>query len=358
MALGQVPKLLGITGDPDADNVVEEVGGILDDLDVISWTTAAFSAMTIVLLVGLRRVAPTVPGPLVAVVVGISLVAFAGIDEHGVALISPIPSGLPTPVAPSVDHLDALVPGAFAIAIMCFLETAAVAKTVRRSSEPPIDNDQELAANGLSCVAGALFRAMPSAGGFSQTAINQRAGAVTQVSALVTVILAVACALFLGGVLSDLPEATLSSMVIIAVLGLLQPAELVRYWRVSKPEFWVAVLTAVSGLFAGMLVAVLVGVLLTLFLVIWELNNVGVTELQPTLDGNDVRVADEGTSAEPGLLVLRIDGPLYTANVRSVNRKILGAVDQAPTTTTLVLDMSGGRHADGHRRPAIRRPGA
>jgi MFS superfamily sulfate permease-like transporter len=223
---------------------------------------------------------------------------------------------------------------------MCFLETASVAKTVRRASEPPIDNNQELAANGLSCIAGAFFRAMPSAGGFSQTAINQRAGAATQLSEMVTVVLAVSCALFLGGVLSDLPAATLSCLVVIAVLGLVQPGEFVRFWRLSKPEFWVAVLTALSGLFAGMLVAVLVGVLLTLFLVIWELDHMGVTELQPTADGNDVQVAGDATAPEPGLLMLRIDGPLYTANVRTVNRRILAALDAADGIDTLVLDLA------------------
>ena len=256
VAVGQLPKLLGITGDPTADDVIEEVRGIVDDLGSISWTTAAFSATTIVLLLALRRLAPTVPGPLVAVVVGIALVAFASIDEHGIALIAPVPSGLPVPVAPSFDNIGGLLPGAFAIAMMCFLETASVGKAVRRDTEPPIDNDQELAANGLSCIAGAFFRAMPSAGGFSQTAINQRAGAATQLSELVTVVLAVCCALFLGGVLSDLPEATLSCLVLIAVLGLVQPAEFVRFWRLSKPEFWVALVTALTGLLAGMLVAV------------------------------------------------------------------------------------------------------
>ena len=339
VALGQLPKLLGIDGDPQAQNVVAEVGGIIDDLGAISWTTTAFSALTIALLLGLRRWAPNVPGPLVAVGTGIALVAFASIDEHGVALITPIPSGLPVPVTPSLDHVTDLLPGAFAIAIMCFLETAAVAKAVRRSSEPPIDNDEELAANGVSCIAGAFFRAMPSAGGFSQTAINQRAGARTQVSQLTTVVLAIACALFLGGVLSDLPEATLSSMVIIAVLGLIQPSEFIRFWRLSKPEFWVASITALTGLFAGMLLAVLVGVLLTLFLVIWELDHVGVTELRPTADGRDLGFVDEGTTAEPGLLVLRIDGPLYTANVHTVNRRILEAVDRA-RPDTVVVDMA------------------
>ena len=120
---------------------------------------------------------------------------------------------------------------------------------------------------------GAFFRAMPSAGGFSQTAINQRAGARTQLSELITVALAIGCALFLGPVLSDLPQATLGCMVVLAVLGLIDPAAFVRFWRLSRLEFWVAVVAA-GGLVLGLLPAVLVGVLLTLLLVLVELDRV------------------------------------------------------------------------------------
>jgi SulP family sulfate permease len=182
VAAGQVPKLLGIEGDPTADAFFGEVRGIIDDLGDISWTTVALSAVTIAILLGLAKLLPQVPAPLVAVVLGIALVAVWSIDEHGVALIEPVPSGLPVPVAPSFEHIGGLVGGAFAIAIMCFLETASVAGAVRRPDEPAIDNDQELAANGVACMLGGIFRAMPSAGGFSQTAINQRSGARTQLS--------------------------------------------------------------------------------------------------------------------------------------------------------------------------------
>jgi MFS superfamily sulfate permease-like transporter len=341
VAAGQLPKLLGIDGDPEAESFFAEMAGILDDLGDVSWTTVAFSAATLVVLLGVGRVVPQLPAPLLAVALGILAVNLGSLDEHGLALIAPVPSGLPTPVAPSFDHVGSLAPGAFAIAIMCFLETASVAGGVRRRDEPPIDNDQELAANGLACVAGAFFRAMPSAGGFSQTAINQSAGARTQLSELVTAALAVGCALFLGGVLSDLPQATLGCMVIVAVIGLIKPAEWLRLWRLGRIEFWVAAITAASGLLFGLLVAVAVGVALTLFHVIYELDHLGVSELQMTTrDGRgDVQVAGADTEAIDGLLILRFDGPLYTANIRGVNRKILAAVDAAKPTT-LLLDAS------------------
>jgi MFS superfamily sulfate permease-like transporter len=130
-------------------------------------------------------------------------------------------------------------------------------------------------------------------------------------------------------------------MVIAAVLGLIKPAEWVRLWRLGRIEFWVAAITAASGLFFGLLIAVAVGVALTLFLVIYELDHLGVSELQmATRDGRrDVEVAGNDTVPLDGLLILRFDGPLYTANIRGVNRKILAAVDAAKPTT-LLLDAS------------------
>ena len=154
-----------------------------------------------------------------------------------------------------------------------------------------------------------------------------------------TALLAVACAVVLGGVLSDLPEATLGCMVVVAVLGLIKPAGIMRLWRLSRIEFWVAVVTAVSGLCLGLLAAVFVGVALTLLTLV-ELHDVNTLELQPTWDGDDVEVAGERTVPVPGLLVLRVDGPLYTANVRSVNRKIADAVDQGHALEVVVVDVS------------------
>lgn len=339
VAAGQLPKVLGVPEDPDADNFFEKIGSVLDHLDEAVTATVVLSAVTIAGLLILRRVAPAVPGPLVAVIGGILAVQLFAIDDDGVSLIAAVPSGLPTPVLPSFDHVGGLLPGAFAIAIMAFLETVAVARQVRRPEEPSIDNDQELTANGLSCVLGAFFRGMPSAGGFSQSAINQRAGARTQLSELVTVVLAILCALFLGGVLSDMPQATLGCLVMVAVLGLIDPRELVRFWK-FRVEFWVVIGTAFTGLFFGLLLAVLVGVLGTFILVLVELDRIGLTELRPTAD-DDLVPASPDVPRVPGLLVLRFNGPVYTGNIRSVNRKILQAVDEAGDgIDVVVLDLT------------------
>ena len=104
---------------------------------------------------------------------------------------------------------------------MAFLESAAVARGIRTPGEPQIDSNRELLATGAANIAGSFFTALPAAGGFSQSAVNLSAGARSQLSTLVTVAFAVLVALFLGPVLSLMPEATLAAIVFVAVVGLI-----------------------------------------------------------------------------------------------------------------------------------------
>lgn len=337
VAAGQLPKVLGIDGAADGDSFFAELSFAVRHLGDAHGTTVLLSAGTIVVLLGLSRVLPQIPAPLVAVAGGILLVALFGLDDHGVALIAEVPSGLPAPALPAFDRMDALLPGAIAIALMAYLETVSVARTVRGPSDPSIDNDQELTANGIAAVAGAFFGSLPPAGGFSQTAVNQRAGARTQVSGLVTVGLAVAAALFLGPVLDDLPEATLGAMVIVAVVGLIKPADFAFLARFDRLELFVAVVTAAVGLTFGLLIAVAVGVAANLLLVLRELNHADVDELRPLADGGSLVPAAAGLDPIPGMLILRIGAPIYTANARGVQGKILDRVAAASPAPSVVL---------------------
>lgn len=290
-------------------------------LGSIDGATVALSAGSIATLL-LRRFAPKVPGGLVVVVAGILLVAFAGLDDAGVALIAPVPSGLPLPGLPDFSALPALVPGALAIAVMAFLESAAVARGIRRPIEPQIDSNQELLATGAANVAGAFFTTMPAAGGFSQSAVNQSAGAKTQASTLVTVALAVLVALFLGPVLSLLPQATLAALVFVAVSGLIDIPELVRWARISPRDFWLAVAVALVGLSAGLLAAVAVGVAATLVMVLRELNT-------PKLE-IEARRGD--------VVAVHVMREVYTASVLE-NEHALAALAAREKATALVLDL-------------------
>jgi MFS superfamily sulfate permease-like transporter len=324
VAVGQVPKLLGESADASGEGFIPAVIAVGDAWKSVNGPTVALSVTSILVLLVLRRFAPKVPGSLIVVIGGILLVAFTGATTVGIRLIEPVPSGLPLPGIPDFSHIVALLPGALAIAVMAFLESAAVARGIRRRGEPQIDSDQELVAMGIANVAGAFFATMPAAGGFSQSAMNQGAGARSQLSTLMTVTLALIVAMFLGPVLSMLPEATLAAMVFVAVAGLINIPELVRWAHISPMDFWVASGVALLGLTAGLLPALAVGILVTLVLVLREANT---PELSIVERANEI-------------LVIRLGRGMYTANAQPNERAILSlAASEHPAPTVLVLDV-------------------
>ena len=247
IAASQLPKLLGIAG-PDSSGFFPDVRNALRHLGDVDGATVLLAFGTVAGLLAMKRWAPRVPGPLVALLAGIGLVAVFGIDDGGagVALIAEVPRGLARPALPAFEHVDVFLPYALAIAVMAYLESVSVARTTREADDPPLDNDRELVAVGAASVTGAFFQTVPAAGGFSQTLVNADAGASTQLSELVTAGLAVLTALVLAPGLSDLPQATLGAIVFVAVLGLIGVADLVRLGRISRAELVVALITGVA----------------------------------------------------------------------------------------------------------------
>ena len=324
VAVGQLPKLLGVTSDFSGHGFVRSLVSVAEALPEANWPTVVLSAASVVALVLLKRFAPRVPGPLVIVAAGILLVAVAGIDRVGVELIAPVPQGFPPPELPTFANLGALLPGALAIAVMAFLESAAVARGIRKPGEPQIDSNQELFATGAANTIGSFFQVLPAAGGFSQSAVNQNAGARTQLAAVVTVVLALLVVLFLGPVLSLLPQATLAALVFVAVVGLIDVASLLRFWRINRTDFWIAAVTAAIGLSAGLLLAVAVGVVGTFVVVLRELNRLRVEVIDPV----------------DGVLGVRLLGPLYTANVLANENAVLDAARANPGIRALALELS------------------
>ncbi|HEY9423267.1 MAG TPA: SulP family inorganic anion transporter [Microterricola sp.] len=323
VAVGQLPTLLGVDSNFTGHGFFRSINAVIVALPSMNVPTLVLSACSIAVLFGLKRFAPRVPGPLIVVAAGILLIAFTGLQAAGVSVIAPVPQGLPMPSLPALGDVVALIPGALAIAVMAFLESAAVARGIRSPGEKQIDSNQELLATSAASIAGSFFSTLPAAGGFSQSAVNLSAGARSQLSTLVTVAFAVLVALFLGPVLSLMPEATLAAMVFVAVIGLIDVPALIRLARVNRPDFWTALATAVVGLTAGLLAAVAVGVVLTLLLILTELSKIRVTV---------------GERRGPVLAII-VGGPLYTANVLETEQAVLAAVEEARATA--------GTDADG-----------
>ncbi len=336
----QLPKVLGIP--TAAGGFFADVRHAFESLPEVNRATVLLSVVTLAGLLALKRWWPRFPGPLLALAGGIGLMVFTGAADRGVSTIGTVPTGLPFPSLPSFQGVDALLPYALAIALMSYLESMTASRVARQSDDPPLDNNQEYVASGFAGAFGALFQTMPAGGGMSQTQVNTSAGAKTQLSQLVTGVLAVAVALFLAPVLSDLPSATLGAIVIFSVLGLLRLDELRRIGAIDPLELAVAGVTALAALAYNLLVGVIFGVILTLYFVLRALNHPVVVELKRSPATGDFLPARDGDEAVPGMLILRIEGGLYTLNVRGVQTRILEqAASGRPVPRVVLLDVGG-----------------
>jgi MFS superfamily sulfate permease-like transporter len=341
IAASQLPKLLGVAPDPNHDGFFRVLWSALSQVGDAHVVTVGLTVVSIAILLFMGYATPRVPGPLVIAALGILAAAFGGLSSMGVKLIPAVPQGLPIPAWPAFDHVAQLIPGALAIAMMAFLETVSAARGIRRSEDPQLDPDRELTASGLAAVLGSFFHTLPPSAGFSQSQVNTRSGARTQVSSLVTAALAVVVALFLAPALSKLPEATLGVMVLVPVLGLIDVGAMKLLFAFDRVEFALAMIVMLFALVAGLLPAVAVGVLLTLYAVLHEANHPHVVQVIRR-DGSYWVDRAEGDPIEPAdPLVLRTQVALYAANLRANANVVHDLVTSCdPLPKTLVLDLS------------------
>jgi MFS superfamily sulfate permease-like transporter len=239
IVLDQVPKVLGIH--ITKAGFFRDLFQVAHHIPETSLIVLAVAAATFAVLIGMERLWPHSPAPLVAVGGAIAASWFFGLEARGVSIVGMIPQGLPALTMPDVSLLEQLVPGALGIALMSFTETIAAGRAFARPAEPPIKPNRELIATGVANVGGAVLGSMPAGGGTSQTAVVRSAGGQSQRASLVTAAAALATMLLLAPLLGLLPNATLAAVVIVYSVGLIQPAEFLGIRAVRSMEFrWAA----------------------------------------------------------------------------------------------------------------------
>jgi anti-anti-sigma factor len=304
--------------------------------------TLAVAAASMLVLIGMERLWPHSPAPLVAAGGGIAAAWFFGLEAMGVSIVGLIPQGFPSLTLPDLALIEQLVPGALGIALMSFTETIAAGRAFASPGDPPIDANRELVATGAANIGGAFLGAMPGGGGTSQSAVVRAAGGRSQKASLVTAGVAVATMLLLAPLLGLLPHATLAAIVIIYSVGLIQPAEFAAIRRVRRMEFVWAIVAAVGVLILGTLKGIVVAIILSLIGLASQTANprVSVIGRKP---GSDVlrplSPENPGDETFEGLLIVRPEGRLFFVNAQNVADQINALVAQHKPRV-LALDMS------------------
>jgi MFS superfamily sulfate permease-like transporter len=284
--------------------------------------------------------------------VGIVLVATFDLEAKGVAVVGPIATLTPNVGLPDVriGDLVYLLTGAVGVVFLAVGESLGAARAYASRHRQEIDGDQELIALGAANGAVGLFGGFIVDGSLSQTATGEAAGGRTQLSSLVTSALILLTALLLAPLFAALPMATLGAVVIAAVLSLIDVDELVRYWRWRRTDALLAVAALIGVATTDVLAGLVIAVLLSLLLMLYRASRPYLAVLG-RLPGEPAVYADQARHPEarsvPGLLVLRLDAPLYFFNANVARSQILGLLDgEADAPRVVVLDIGATADVD------------
>ena len=357
VAIGQLPKLVGIEK-PSGDSVrvlVETVAHV----GSWQWTTVAVGAAGLAALFALSRFAPRAPGALIVVLA--SILAAKGLDltSHGVKLVGEVPTGFSFTSWSSVsaERLVDLLPGAFAIVIVGFAESVAIAKAYAAKNHERLDPDQELIGYGAANIGAGVLQGYTVTGSLSKSAAAQEAGGRTPVVLLVASLLVVVTVLLIAGLFKTLPETILAAVVIHAVWGMIDLSKLTRLWRAHLAEFWLAAGAAAGVVVIDTLPGVLIGVALSFILLLRRLDHPRIEILGRTADGNTY--ADLATHADatavPGVLVYAFRAPLIFANAEIFTDDLTIRMNGSRERPgTVILDCEGMAEIDTTGADALR----
>jgi high affinity sulfate transporter 1 len=327
--VGQLPKMLGV---PSLDgSLPEQLAQLISELPDTNPYTLAVGLAALVLILLLRRVSRRIPGPLIALVLGIIAVTAFDLDAHDVSVVGEVATGLPVPSIPSVPltSIPYLALGAAGIVFLAVGESVGAGRAYAAQHRYEIDPDQEMVALGTANISAGLFGGFTADASLSQTATAETAGARSQLSSLVTSGLILATAVLLAPLFKNLPDAVLGAIVIAATLGLIDLGEMRRYWRWRRTDFVIAMTAMVGVLLTSVLAGMLIAVLLSVLFLLYRASRPYAATLG-RMPGPRATFADLARHPEavpiPRLVIVRLDAPLYFFNANVAKAEILKIV--------------------------------
>jgi len=339
--VGQLPKLFGFS--VDGDGFLDELTGFVQGLADGETVAAALAVgvLGLVIIVGLQRWVPKLPGVLVAVVLSIAVAGMFDLADRGVDVVGALPQGFPPFTLPDVglSDLGLLFGGALGIALVSLTDTISTASAFAARSGQEVDGQREMVGIGAANIAVGFFQGFPVSTSGSRTAVAEQAGAKSQVTGLVGAGAIVLILLFVPGLLRDLPQPTLAAVVIAASLSLADLPATLRLHRVRRTEF----LLSMAALLGVVLLGVLPGIALAVALSIgnvfrrawWPYQTV--LGRVPALPGyHDIHSYPEAERL-PGCIIFRFDAPLFFANARTFREQIRALAASEPPPRWIVI---------------------
>jgi SulP family sulfate permease len=342
IAATQIPALLGIPG--GGHDFIERIIKIGQQLYQSQPVVVAIGCASLVLLWLGERFLPSRPIALFVVIISIVFISLTNLATL-VATVGTLPSGLPSFGGPSlrVSEVDGIIPLAFAALLLSYIESVSAARAFAAKHGYKLDVRQELLGLGSANLLVAFGHGYPVAGGLSQSAVNEKAGAKTPLSLIFASVTLALCLLFFTGFLKNLPKAVLAAIVLMAIKGLINLKEIAHLWRVSRVEFIVAIIALVGVLLLGILKGVIVAAVVSILLVLQRVSHPHIAflgRIPGTRRFSDMS-RHQSNEQIPGVLAFRVESGIVYFNVDHVLRIVLErAAAEAESLRLVVCDLS------------------
>ena len=305
-----------------------------------------------------NRFAPRLPLSLFAVVGTIAASAAFGFAEHGIAVLGPVPGGLPTLGLPDVTWGEtvALLPIAASCVVMIVAQSAATSRVFATRYRERVDADADILGLAAANAAAALSGTFVVNGSPTQTAMADRAGARSQIAQLVFAGVVLVVLLFLTGPLQYLPRCVLAAIVFTIAVGMIDVNGLRDIRRESPGEFDLALVTAAAVVGIGVEQGILLAIALSLFRHVRHSYRPHTLMLEPDASGRWLPVpTTPGKESEPGRIIYRFGADLFYANVNRFADEVRALVERAPTPVRwFIVDASAITDIDYSAAQSIR----
>lgn len=348
IAMTQLPKLFGVTG--GGDHFFERVWTLAAQLGETNLAVLGLGLVALALLLLGEKFLPQRPIALLVVALATVVVSLTSLAELGVATVGSLPPGLPAFTLPSlrVRDVDGILPLSGACFLLAYIEGISAARTLAKKNNYEVNPRQELLALGAANLTVAFGQGFPVAGGLSQSAVNDKAGAQTPLALVFATVTLAVCLLFLTDLLANLPTVVLAAIVLVAVRGLIDLPALRHLWRVSPVEFKISMVALFGVLLLGILKGVLVAAVVSLLLLLAGAAHPHIAflgRIPGTRRFSDLERHPDN-EALPGIVIFRVESSLLYFNSDHVRQIVWEKLEGTPQLRLVVCDLSDSPSVD------------
>ncbi|MFY9769626.1 MAG: SulP family inorganic anion transporter [Xanthobacteraceae bacterium] len=350
IVMTQLPSLLGVSG--GGHNFFERAVLLVGELGDIQYLVLAIGLVAIAMLFVGERALPGRPIALAVVILAIAAASVFGLPALGVPITGKIPQGLPSLSWPTLRlrDVDGIFPLAAGCLLLAYIEGVSAARSFATKHGYVLDPRQEFLGLGAANLAAALGHGYPVAGGLSQSAVNEKAGARTPVALVFASFTLAVSLLFLTGFLQNLPKAVLAAIVFTAVLGLVDIRTLSRMWRISKPDFYAATIALAAVLLLGILQGILLAAAASVLILLARASQPHVAflgRIPGTSNYSDLARHPENEQL-PHVIIFRPEASLLYVNAEFVSQTLLERLSTIGKASIrmVVCDLSASPYID------------